>query len=312
VRTVPVAVRENKVSARDFAQPPADDRSFRAFLQALPDVLVARDFRKVVSAIAVAARRQRGVVVMLGGHVVKTGLAPVLIELMRRRIVTHVGMNGSAAIHDYEVARFGATSEDVAAGLKDGTFGMADETGREMNEAFVAGMRDGLGMGECLGRALEAHASLANPELSLLLTAHRLGIPISVHAALGAEIIHQHPAANGAAIGDTSHRDFRRLAHSLIALDDGGVVLNLGSAVIMPEVFLKALTIARNLGDGKPQSFTSVDLDMQRHYRPRMNVVQRPTLHSGKGYEITGHHEIMVPLLVWAVLEELDGTSDGH
>jgi hypothetical protein len=307
VRTVPVAVRENKVSARDFAQPPGEDRSFRAFLDALPDVLVARDFRAVVRAVASAARRQRGVVVMLGGHVVKTGLAPVLLDLMRRRIVTHVAMNGSAAIHDYEVARFGATSEDVAAGLKDGTFGMADETGREMNEAFVAGMRDGLGMGECLGRALDAHASLANPELSLLLGAHRLGIPISVHAALGAEIIHQHPAANGAAIGDTSHRDFRRLAHSVIALDDGGVVLNLGSAVIMPEVFLKALTIARNLGDGKPQHFTSVDLDMQRHYRPRMNVVQRPTLHSGKGYEITGHHEIMVPLLVWAVVDELDG-----
>jgi len=312
VRTVPVAVRENKVSARDFAQPPADDRSFRAFLHALPDVLVARDFRKVVNAVATAARQKRGVVVMLGGHVVKTGLAPVLIELMRRGIVTHVAMNGSAAIHDYEVARFGATSEDVAAGLRDGTFGMADETGREMNEAFVAGMRDGLGMGECLGRALEEQPSLANPELSLLLAARRFGIPLSVHAALGAEIIHQHPAANGAAIGDTSHRDFRRLAHSLTALDDGGVVLNLGSAVIMPEVFLKALTIARNLGDGKPQNFTSVDLDMQRHYRPRMNVVQRPTLHSGKGYEITGHHEIMVPLLVWAVVDELDAPSDSR
>ena len=312
MRTVPVAVRENKVSARDFAQPPADDRSFRAFLHALPDVLVARDFRKVVNAVATAARQKRGVVVMLGGHVVKTGLAPVLIELMRRGIVTHVAMNGSAAIHDYEVARFGATSEDVAAGLRDGTFGMADETGREMNEAFVAGMRDGLGMGECLGRALEEQPSLANPELSLLLAARRFGIPLSVHAALGAEIIHQHPAANGAAIGDTSHRDFRRLAHSLTALDDGGVVLNLGSAVIMPEVFLKALTIARNLGDGKPQNFTSVDLDMQRHYRPRMNVVQRPTLHSGKGYEITGHHEIMVPLLVWAVVDELDEKGDGH
>jgi len=312
VRTVPVAVRENKVSARDFAQPPADDRSFRAFLHALPDVLVARDFRKVVNAVATAARQKRGVVVMLGGHVVKTGLAPVLIELMRRGIVTHVAMNGSAAIHDYEVARFGATSEDVAAGLRDGTFGMADETGREMNEAFVAGMRDGLGMGECLGRALAEQPSLANPELSLLLAARRFGIPLSVHAALGAEIIHQHPAANGAAIGDTSHRDFRRLAHSLTALDDGGVVLNLGSAVIMPEVFLKALTIARNLGDGKPQNFTSVDLDMQRHYRPRMNVVQRPTLHSGKGYEITGHHEIMVPLLVWAVVDELDEKGDGH
>ncbi|HEV7992254.1 MAG TPA: hypothetical protein VGP25_10560 [Gemmatimonadaceae bacterium] len=305
MRTVPVAVRPNKVSARDFAHPPGDDRSFRAFLHALPDVLVARDFRAVVDAIVTAARRSRGVVVMLGGHVVKTGLAPVLIDLMQRKIVTHVAMNGSGAIHDYEVARFGATSEDVAAGLKDGTFGMADETGREMNEAFVAGMRDAIGMGEALGRALDRAEHLANPELSIVLAAYRLGVPLTVHAALGAEIIHQHPAANGAAIGDTSHRDFRRLAHSLAALDDGGVVLNLGSAVIMPEVFLKALTVARNLGAGKPQSFTSVDLDMQRHYRPRVNVVQRPTMQSGRGYEITGHHEIMVPLLAWAVVDAL-------
>ena len=306
MRTVPVAVRQNKVSAGDFAQPPGDDRSFLAFLQALPDVLVARDFRAVARAVADAARRQRAVVVMLGGHVVKTGLAPVLIDLMRRGVVTHVAMNGSAAIHDYEVARFGATSEDVAVGLKDGTFGMAEETGREMNEAFVAGMHAGQGMGECLARALELRPALANPELSVLLAARRHGIPLTVHAALGAEIIHQHPAASGAAIGDTSHRDFRRLAASLSRLDDGGVVLNLGSAVIMPEVFLKALTIARNLGGGKPEHFTSVDLDMQRHYRPRMNVVQRPTLHSGQGYEITGHHEIMVPMLVWAVVAELE------
>ena len=295
------------MSSGDFAQPPGDDRTFGAFLRALPDVLVARDFRAVVGAIANAARRERGVVVMLGGHIVKTGLAPVLIELMKRRIVTHVAMNGSAAIHDYEIARFGATSEDVAAGLKDGTFGMAEETGREMNDAFVDGMKAGRGMGEALGVALEQERPLANPELSLLLAARRLGIPLSVHAALGAEIIHQHPAASGAAIGDTSHRDFRRLAHSLARIDDGGVVLNLGSAVIMPEVFLKALTIARNLGGGKPQGFTSVDLDMQRHYRPRVNVVQRPTLQSGKGYEITGHHEIMVPLLVWAVVDALEG-----
>ena len=305
VRTIPVAVRPNKVRAADFAQPPRDDRSFDAFLRALPDVLVARDFLAVVDAIAGAARRERGVVVMLGGHIVKTGLAPVLIELMSRRVVTHVAMNGSAAIHDYEVARFGATSEDVAAGLKDGTFGMAEETGREMNEAFIAGMRAGRGMGEALGLALEEAKTLANPELSLLLAARRLGVTLSVHAALGAEIIHQHPAASGAAIGDTSHRDFRRLAHSLISLHDGGVVLNLGSAVIMPEVFLKALTIARNLGGGRPQAFTTADFDMQRHYRPRMNVVQRPTLQSGKGYEITGHHEIMVPLLVWSVITKL-------
>jgi len=264
IRTVPVSRRPNKVSAAEFAHPPGDDRSFHAFLQSLPDVLVARDFRAVIDALASAARRKRGVVVMLGGHVVKTGLAPLLIDLMRRGIITHLAMNGSAAIHDYEVARFGGTSEDVAAGLRDGTFGMAEETGRGMNEAFVSGMEQGQGMGESLGRALDAQSPLANPELSILLNAYRLEVPATVHAALGAEIIHQHPAANGAAIGDTSHRDFRRLAASLTQIDDGGVVLNLGSAVIMPEVFLKALTIARNLEAGKPKHFVTVDLEIGR------------------------------------------------
>jgi hypothetical protein len=310
VRTTPVARRPNKVRAEEFAHPPTGDLSFAAFLAALPDVLVARDFMRVVDAIVGAARRERGVVVMLGGHIVKTGLAPLLIDLMKRRVVTHLAMNGSASIHDFEIARFGATSEDVAAGLRDGTFGMADETGLEMNDAFIRGMEERRGMGESLACALEAAAGagrLVHPELSVMLGAYRLGIPTTVHAALGAEIIHQHPAASGAAIGDTSHRDFRRLAHSLTTLDDGGVALNLGSAVIMPEVFLKALTIARNLHDGRPRNFVTCDLDMQRHYRPRMNVVQRPTLEGGKGYEITGHHELMVPLLAWAVVETLSG-----
>lgn len=304
VRTVPVLRRENKVSADEFAKPPGKDRSFHAFVASLPDILVARDFRNVVDAIASAAKKQRGVVVMLGGHIVKTGLARLLVALIERRVITHVAMNGSAAIHDFEIARFGGTSEDVAAGLKDGTFGMADETGREMNQAFVAGSASGQGMGEALAEALSA-AKLVHPELSVMLNAQKHSVPVTVHAAIGAEIIHQHPSANGAAIGDTSHRDFRRLAHSLDSLDEGGVVLNLGSAVIMPEVFLKALTIARNLHAGKPQNFVTCDLDMLRHYRPRMNVVQRPTLHSGRGYEITGHHELMVPLLVWAVLDKL-------
>jgi hypothetical protein len=305
VRTVPIERRPNKVAAAEFASPPGRDRSFAAFLKSLPDVLVARDFLSVVNAIASAKKNDRAVVVMLGGHIVKTGLAPLLIDLMKRGVITHLAMNGSAAIHDYEIARFGATSEDVARGLVDGTFGMAEETGRGMNDAFTTGMKNGWGMGEALARALES-TQLSNPDLSVLLTAHRLGISCTVHAALGAEIIHQHPAASGAAIGDTSHRDFRRLAHSLVRLDDGGVVLNLGSAVIMPEVFLKALTIARNLNDGKPTAFTTCDLDMQRHYRPRVNVVQRPTQGSGKGYEITGHHEIMVPLLAWGIVEALE------
>ena len=310
VRTVPIARRPNKVRAEEFASPPpGGKRTFAAFLASLPDVLVARDFVRVIDAIAQAKQRDRAVVVMLGGHVVKTGLAPLLIDLMRRGIITHLAMNGSAAIHDYEIARFGGTSEDVAAGLRDGTFGMAEETGRGLNDAFTAGMREKLGMGESIAVALESIAELAHPELSVILGAHHLGLPVTVHAALGAEIIHQHPAANGAAIGDTSHRDFRRLAASLPSLHDGGVVLNLGSAVIMPEVFLKALTIARNLGAGKPTDFTTCDLDMQRHYRPRVNVVQRPTLEGGNGYEITGHHELMVPLLAWGVVEKLESES---
>lgn len=308
VRTVPIAARPNKVRAEEFCAPPGDDRSFAAFVRALPDVLVARDFRLVVDAIAAAARAKKGVIVMLGGHIVKTGLAPVLIDLMRRGVITHLAMNGSAAIHDFEIARFGGTSEDVAAGLRDGTFGMAEETGRELNEAFVRGSAEARGMGESVAEALDAAPSLAHPELSVIRAASHLGIPTTVHAALGAEIIHQHPAASGAAIGDTSHRDFRRLAASIETIDAGGVVLNCGSAVIMPEVFLKALTIARNVNAGAPRDFTTVDLDMQRHYRPRNNVVQRPTQDSGKGYEITGHHEIMVPLLAWAVVERLDRT----
>ncbi len=297
------------VAPAEFARLPAGDRSLSAFLDALPDVLAARDFKRVVAAIVAAARHGRGVVAMLGGHIVKTGVAPLLIELVQRGVITHIAMNGSAAIHDYEIARFGATSEDVAAGLSDGTFGMAEETGRGMNDAFVSGMAEGLGMGESLAVAL-MREELAEPGLSLLLAAHHAGTTLTVHAAIGAEIIHQHPSASGAAIGDTSHRDFRRLAASLPDLHEGGVVLNLGSAVIMPEVFLKALTIARNLNDGCPQRFVACDLDMKRHYRPRVNVVQRPTAGGGAGYEITGHHEIMIPLLVWAVLERLGDAED--
>ena len=304
VRTVPIAQRPNKVRAEEFAAPPGADRSFGAFLRSLPAVLAARDFRRIVDAIVQASGR-RAVIAMAGGHVVKTGIGPAVLELMRQRVITHIAFNGSAAIHDYEVARWGGTSEDVAAGLRDGTFGMAEETGREMNEAITAGSRSGWGMGEALARALVARSDLAHPELSLMIGAHALGIPATVHAAIGAEIIHQHPAADGAAIGDTSHRDFRRLAAALSSLHDGGGVLKLGSAVILPEVFLKALTIARNLDGGRPTHFTTCDFDMIRHYRPRVNVVQRPTLEGGAGYEITGHHEIMVPLLAWAVAEGL-------
>jgi len=244
---------------------------------------------------------------MLGGHVVKTGLAPILIDLMRRRVVTHLASNGSAVIHDFEMACFGGTSEDVEAGLTDGTFGMSEETGSAMNEAIRLGAQNGWGLGESLARALEQRTDLENAEQSLLLQSRKLGVEFTVHAAIGAEIIHQHPAADGAAIGATSHTDFKRLAGYLPKVESG-VVLNVGSAVIMPEVFLKALTIARNLNQGAPREFVTADFDMMRQYRPRVNVVERPTrTGGGRGYQITGHHEIMIPLLAWAVVERLSG-----
>jgi hypothetical protein len=309
IRTIPVATRPNKVAADAFAKPPAADHSFAAFLDSLPDILEARSFLAVVDAVAAASRADRAIVCMLGGHVVKTGLSPVLIDLMERGAITHLASNGSAVIHDYEMARWGGTSEDVEAGLADGSFGMVEETGREMNEAFINGVRHGLGMGESLARSLHERTDLARPGLSLLLAARRLGVGFTVHAALGAEIIHQHPAADGAAIGATSLTDFRRLAAHLERLEDG-VVLNLGSAVIMPEVFLKALTVCRNINAGVPRRFTAADFDMNRHYRPRVNVVERPTRSGGgTGYQITGHHEIMIPLLAWAVSERLIANS---
>ena len=303
--TVPVAGRRNKVDQSLLATPPGTDRSFSAFLSSLPDVLAARDLRHLVQAVARAHRNRRAVVLLLGGHVVKVGLGPLINSWLARGIVSHIAMNGAAAIHDYELAAFGGTSEDVEEGLADGTFGMAEETGAEMNQAIEAAAGREQGMGEGLSAALRQRKTLPGAEASILVAAQQQEVPVTVHAAIGAEIIHQHPSVDGAALGATSHRDFRRLAGSLPGLDQGGVVLNWGSAVLMPEVFLKALTIARNLNEGRPTHFTAADFDMQRHYRPRMNVVQRPTRSGGTGFLITGHHEILIPLLVWGVLEEL-------
>lgn len=305
LKTVSIARRVSKVNPSLLAQPPGSDTSFRAFWQSLPDILAAQDLRYVVDQLVRAAGR-RGVLAMLGGHVIKVGLGPLLIELMRRRVITHVAMNGSAAIHDFELAAYGGTSEDVAGGLADGSFGMAEETGRDMNAAIREGAREGRGMGEALAEQMGRRRTLAAPQVSVLLACATLGVPVTVHAAIGAEIIHLHPTADGAAVGATSYRDFLRLAEALPALDDGGVVLNLGSAVVMPEVFVKALSIARNLHGGKPVNFTACDCDMQRHYRPRVNVVERPTLAGGRGVQLTGHHELLIPLLCWAVLNQLD------
>jgi hypothetical protein len=307
VTTVPVAGRRNKVDPHLLASPPGSDRSFAAFLTSLPDVLAAADLRQVIGAVVNAKRGDRGVILLLGGHVIKVGLGPLVNAWLARGIVTHVALNGAAAIHDFELAAFGGTSEDVESGLADGSFGMAEETGAEMNAAIATAARANQGMGEGLARALADRKRLPGVEASILLAALRHEVPVTVHAAIGAEIIHQHPSTDGAALGATSHRDFLRLAASIPDLDQGGTVLNWGSAVMMPEVFLKALTIARNTGSGRPTHFTAADFDMQRHYRPRVNVVQRPTRAGGAGYLLTGHHELLLPLLVWGVLEKLGG-----
>jgi hypothetical protein len=306
VTTVPVAGRRNKVDPHLLASPPGSDRSFAAFLASLPDVLAAQDLRLVIDAVVNAKRRRRGVILLLGGHVVKVGLGPLVNAWLASGIVTHVALNGAAAIHDFELAAFGGTSEDVESGLADGTFGMAEETGAEMNAAIAVAAGANQGMGEGLARALAKHKHLPGAQASILLGSLQHEVAVTVHAAIGAEIIHQHPSADGAAIGATSHRDFRRLAGSIADLDQGGAVLNWGSAVMMPEVFLKALTIARNTGGGRPTHFMAADFDMQRHYRPRVNVVQRPTRAGGSGFLLTGHHELLLPLLVWGVLEKLE------
>ncbi len=306
LRTVAIGARPNKVDQTLLATPPGGDRSFHSFLHSLPAVLAADHLRTVAAAIVSAHRAGRGVIVLVGGHVIKVGLGPLLAEWVRGGIVTHVALNGAAAIHDFELAAFGGTSEDVERGLADGSFGMAEETGAEMNAAIARAHATDQGLGEGLGRRLLARGALPGKAASVLVACAERDTPITVHVAIGADIIHQHPAANGAAIGDTTYRDFRRLAGTLPDLHEGGVVLNLGSAVILPEVFLKALTIARNLGEGRPTDFLAADFDMIRHYRPRLNVVERPTRGGGTGLLLTGHHELMIPLLAWAVRDALD------
>jgi hypothetical protein len=301
LKTVAIGARPSKVDRTLLARVPGADRSFHGFLDSLPHVLAADHLRTVAAAIASAARAGRGVVLLVGGHVIKVGLGPLLADWVRQGIASHIALTGAAAIHDFELAAFGGTSEDVESGLRDGSFGMAEETGSEMNAAITAAQLAGKGLGEGLADGLAGRTELLGADVSVLLACRERQVPVTVHTAIGAEIIHQHPAASGAALGDTSHRDFRRLAGSLPDLHDGGVVLNLGSAVVLPEVFLKALTIARNLGGGKPTGFLAADFDMIRHYRPRVNVVERPTRAGGTGLLITGHHELLLPLLAWAV-----------
>lgn len=300
IRTYPVADRANKVAVEAFAKPHQPGASVSTFLAGLPDFFAVQDFRKVVAAVAEAVRTERPVVLMMGAHSIKVGLNPIFIDAMRGGLLNAIAFNGAGAIHDFELCYQGETSEDVQSGLDDGSFGMVDETGRRMNSALADGVVRGLGAGRALG---EATAAFPNRHLSLLATATELNIPITAHIAIGTDITHQHPTTDGAVLGAASYRDFQIFA-AVVAQLEGGVVLNVGSAVIMPEVFLKALTIARNLGN-TVQRFTTATFDMTRHYRPTENVQRRPTKLGGQGFYLVGHHEIMIPLLFAAVKEEL-------
>jgi hypothetical protein len=300
VRRYPLASRTSKVSRDDFARAHVPGAGLDAWLSSLPKLLAARELIAVVEAVTAARARPAPVVWGLGAHVIKAGLAPVIVDLMDRGFVSALALNGAGVIHDVEIALSGATSEDVDAALGPGTFGMAEETGKGINEAIVRGVGRGAGIGRAVAEWL-AGTQPAHAEVSVLCAAARLGIPVTVHVAIGTDIVHMHPGASGAAIGEGSLRDFRHFAASVARLR-GGVYFNCGSAVVLPEVFLKAVAVARNSGHDFA-GLTTVDLDFRQHYRPLTNVVRRPTAGVGRGIHLTGHHEIMIPLLAAALVE---------
>lgn len=302
IATYPLATRPSKVTADDLARAVKAGDSIKDFFDGLPNILAARELRELAQLIREAKAKRRAIIVGLGGHVIKTGLAPVLIDLLQRGYVTALAMNGSAMIHDFEIALVGATSEDVDATLGEGSFGMAEETGRIINEATKEGARDQIGMGEAIGRRLNTMKA-AHAQQSLLHAAYAAEVPVTVHVAIGTDIVHIHPNADGAAIGQTTLYDFRLLCSIVRELDGGGVYLNLGSAVLLPEVFLKTVTVVRNLGF-KLQDFCTANFDFIQQYRPLTNVVRRPVAGSGRGFSFTGHHELMIPLLAASILAE--------
>lgn len=305
IKTYPIRERENKVKIGDFSKGlPGKGMSFKSFLGGLPDILAAKDLREIAGAIVKARKKDKPVIFSLGAHVIKCGLSPVIISLMEKEIITAVALNGAGGIHDFEVALIGQTSEDVGTNIEDGTFGMAEETGRIMNETLIEGVKQGLGAGQALGERI-LKDDFKHSEYSILAKGIEFGVPITVHIAIGTDIIHQHPSCDGSALGEASFIDFQIFTTQVSQLGNGGVICNFGSAVIMPEVFLKALTISRNLGH-PVKNFTTADFDMVQHYRPITNVVRRPVSLGGKGYSICGHHEIMIPLLAQAVVEEME------
>jgi len=295
--------RESKVSVDGFGRPWTSGKSMKQWLSSLPRILAGNDLLDIRERIIQAVASKRPVILAMGAHAIKVGLNPVIIDLLERKIISGLAMNGACIIHDTEVAMAGKTSEDVAAEIGNGRFGMVEETGRFLNAAITEGAQQGLGLGESVGAMLFREDFTYN-RYSLLARAHALDIPVTVHVAIGTDIIHFHPSADGAAIGKASHMDFRIFSR-LVSQLEGGVFINLGSAVIMPEVFLKALSLARNLGY-EVKNLTTVNMDFIQHYRPMTNVVRRPTLKGGKGYSLVGHHEIMFPLLAAAVIEGLD------
>jgi hypothetical protein len=304
LRTYPLQTRHSKVKMADFATPWRRRGSFQAFLKTLPDILAGKTFRAVVEAFVNARRRGRPVIHGMGAQPTKVRLNPIIVDLMRKGVITAVAMNGAVIIHDFELAYLGQTSEEVEAEIDSGRFGMAEDTGRILNEAIAQGWQEGLGIGEGVGRYLLKHPKqFPHWRWSLLAAGAQMGLPVTVHVAIGTDIIHMHPQANGEAIGGGSLLDFRKLA-AVVSKMEGGVYINLGSAVMMPEVFLKTVTLGRNLGRALKQ-ITTVNMDFLPHYRPMTNVVKRPTQKGGKGYALTGHHELMVPLLAAAVLEAL-------
>jgi hypothetical protein len=303
LKTVPIRERGGKVRTEHFAKPYRAGTGVKGLVDSLPHILAADAFRDLVEAVVAARRSSKPVIWGLGGHVIKCGLAPILIDLMHRGYATAFATNGSGAIHDFEIAIAGATSEDVEAVLPDGRFGSAEETGRDVNQAIIEGDKDSVGIGEALGRRLERVADPRFASHSLLLAAWRHSTPVTVHVAIGTDTPHTHPEADGAAIGRATHRDFRLFCSLVAAMHQGGVYLNLGSAVVLPEVFLKAVSVVRNLGHPLA-AFTTANLDFLQHYRPRVNVVERPHAQAGgRGIAITGHHELTLPWLAAALIE---------
>ncbi len=307
LKTYSLLERPSKVSVNDFAKPVDAGLSVSDFLACLPDQLAARDLIHIAKAVATAVKGGRKVILAMGAHVIKVGLSPIIIDLMKRGIISAVALNGAGIIHDTETAMAGKTSEDVAAVLGDGMFGAARETGQFLNDAIKEAAAQDKGLGQTVGRRLIEECFPFN-KVSLLANAAELDIPVTVHVAIGTDIIHIHPGTSGQAIGKASYTDFKIFC-SIISQMEKGVLLHVGSAVILPEIFLKALTLVRNLGY-PVKNFTTANFDFIRHYRPLTNVVHRPTLEGGHGYNITGHHEIMFPLLAAAILEEL-ASQDG-